>query len=143
MSSRKKMQFTDEQKMELESGFSKGLTNVCAENIEIEDSDKQLDFTTQVVKVCDDVTKMQQPARVDIRCIYTLDWTTGLSYFPFLDKLIPMLCKIVKYLATKNDFNNDNGCLLQCIQQCTKLTLRYSHLINRAHVKAYSLQLVQ
>ena len=60
MSSRKKMQFTDEQKMELESDFSKGLTNVCAENIEaIEDSDKQLDFTTQVVKVCDDVTKMQ------------------------------------------------------------------------------------
>ena len=52
MSSRKRIQLTDEPKKELESGFSKGLTSMCAENIEvIEDSAKQLDCIIQVVKV--------------------------------------------------------------------------------------------
>ena len=44
-----------------------------------------------------------------------LDWTTGLSYFPFLDKFL-CLClesnlyfRICKYLATMDDHNNDNS----------------------------------
>ena len=53
MSIRKRTQFTDEQKRELESAFSKGLTSVCAKNTEaIEDLAKRLDCSTQAVKVC-------------------------------------------------------------------------------------------
>ena len=53
MSSRKRTQFTEEQKKELESAFAKGLTSVCAKNTQaIEDLAKQLDCSTQVVKVC-------------------------------------------------------------------------------------------
>ena len=49
-----------------------------------------------------------------------LDWTTGLSYFLFLDKFL-CLClesnlhfRINKYLATMDDHNDDDSCLLQC-----------------------------
>ena len=88
MSSRKRIQLTDEPNKELESGFCKGLTGMCAENIEvIEDAAKQSDCIIQVVKVCNDVTKMQLSALVDIRCNCTLDCTS------FLDKLIPMVVK--------------------------------------------------
>ena len=46
----------------------------------------------------------------------TLDWTTGLSYFPFLDKFLnsfwkPTFFMIYKYLVTMDDCDNDNSCL--------------------------------
>ena len=52
-----------------------------------------------------------------IGCIHSLDWTTGLSYFPFLDKCLCLFLErslhvatpftINKYLATMNDCNNN------------------------------------
>ena len=50
----------------------------------------------------------------------TLDWTTGLSYFPFLDKFLNSFLEahtfydLQVYLATMDDCNNENSCLLQC-----------------------------
>ena len=50
---RKRTHFTEEQKRELESAFSNGLTSICAKNTEaIEDLAKRLHCSTQVVKVC-------------------------------------------------------------------------------------------
>ena len=52
----------------------------------------------------------------------TLDWTTGLSYFPFMDKFLNSFLEayffmIYKYLATMDECNNDNHCLLQCFHE--------------------------
>ena len=56
-------------------------------------------------------------------CIHSLDWNTGLSYFPFLEKFV-LICRkkhtyftTSKYLATMDDCNNYKSCLLQCFQQ--------------------------
>ena len=49
----------------------------------------------------------------------TLDWTTGLSYVPFLNKFFNLfleahIFKIYKYLGTMDDCDNDNSWLLPC-----------------------------
>ena len=62
-------------------------------------------------------------------CIQSLDWITGLSYFPFFSKFLcfafrkkeAYIFQINKQVTTMDDCNNDNSCLLQCFQQCINL----------------------
>ena len=46
----------------------------------------------------------------------TLDWTTGLSYFSFLDRFMCIFLHFSKYLATMDDISNDNR-FLQCFHK--------------------------
>ena len=77
-------------------------------------------------------------------CIHSVDWTTGLSYFPFLHKFLCL------FLESSLHFYNLRtstwllwmiiimtivSCLLQCFQQYINLKLCSSHLINN---KLYS-----
>ena len=58
-----------------------------------------------------------------------MDWTTGLSCCPSLNKFLcacfkkPTLFKIDKYLATMDDCNNDNGQFLQCFHKTIYLKM--------------------
>ena len=79
-------------------------------------------------------------------CIHSLDWTTGLSYFPFLDKFLCLFLESRQHFYNQQVagyHNNHNSCLLQCFQQYINLKLWYSHLINSyVDMCKLSLQLV-
>ena len=46
----------------------------------------------------------------------TLNWTTGLNYFSFLDRFMCIFLHCSKHLATTDDSSNDNR-FLQCFHK--------------------------